>query len=117
MNNKLIAPAGLLMVAAMFAFVNNGEQTRQLSFNPDSGTQHRKLQSTYDTTVAPVPDAYAHVGNVWDPVVATDQPVFWYLAKCGGATFSTVVAKCLGVVQCSPKGDSTGKTIPPAPVS
>jgi hypothetical protein len=116
---SVIAPSGLLVAVSMFALMGNmSQQSReQLNFQPETQVQHRRLQGTYDTSVSEIPAAYMHAANVWDPLVASDQPVFWYLAKCGGATFASVVAKCLGVVQCSPKGDSTGKAIPSAPVS
>jgi hypothetical protein len=115
---NVIAPAGLLVAAAMFALMGSSSQrARQLSFQPESQVHNRRLERTYDTTVTGLPAAYGNVANVWDPLAGSDQPVFWYIAKCGGATFASVVAKCLGVVQCSPKGDSTGKVIPSAPVS
>jgi hypothetical protein len=77
--------------------------------------QHRLLLQSYDTSDTKVPSMYSHVANVWTAPEPSDQAVFWYVAKSGGATFSSIVAKCLGIVQCSPKGDFTGKAIPNAP--
>jgi hypothetical protein len=121
MMNKFHLSAGCILLIGLNAFLNSGLYSgginKQIYFNVEEELEHRQLQdaTVYDTSEVAVPLSYTHVANVWDPVGQTDQPVFWYLAKCGGATFSTIIAKCLGLVQCSPKGDSTGKTILNAP--
>lgn len=89
-------------------------KSRQLSFVPDD-SRHRKLAGSYDTTIATSPAEYDNSAYVWEGIAGTDQPIFWYIGKSGGATFSSIIAKCLGVTQASPKGDSTGKVIPMAP--
>ena len=113
---KYIIPAGFILLIGLNAVFNGGKQAqgRQLKFQADDST-HRRLNGAYDISETEVPATYVHTKNVWDPIAPSDQPVFWYIGKCGGATFASIVAKCLGVVQCSPKGDSTGKIIPSAP--
>ncbi len=119
--NKFQLPAACVLLIGLNALLNSGlnsgRSDKQLYFNAEEELDHRELQvfSEYNTFVEEVPISFSNVANVWDPVGQTDQPVFWYIAKCGGATFSTIIAKCLHVVQCSPKGDSTGKMIPNAP--
>ena len=119
--NKFQLSAACVLLIGLNALLNSGltsgRRDKQLYFNVEEEPDHRQLQvsSEYNTSEVAVPITYYHVANVWEPVGLTDQPVFWYISKCGGATFSTIVAKCLDVVQCSPKGDSTGKVIPNAP--
>jgi hypothetical protein len=112
--NKYLLASGFLLLIGLNTFLNSGKGNDELKFKVDD-QENRKLQGSYDTSSVALPPAYDNVANVWEPLAPTDQPVFWYISKCGGATFSSIIAKCLAVVQCSPKGDSTGKNIPAAP--
>ena len=64
----------------------------------------RSLALSYDTSsTLTIPSFYDNAANVWEtPVIAQDQPFFWYVPKAGGSTLSKIFTFCLDFVSCSP---------------
>jgi hypothetical protein len=113
-NKKKYFSVGLGVVAlATFMNFNGGGN----NLNNESDSDRRRLLNGYDDSLANLPSYTDNFANVWDPFQPTDQAIFWYIGLAGGQTFTNIAAKCLGLTQCSPKGDANGTEIPPAPVS
>ena len=75
-----------------------------LSDSSSGGGVRRSLALSYDTSsTLPLPPFYDNAANVWEtPVIAQDQPFFWYVPKAGGSTLSKIFTFCLDFVSCSP---------------
>lgn len=69
-----------------------------------TGVRRSLAGLTYDTSsTLTIPSFYDNAANVWEtPVIAQDQPFFWYVPKAGGSTLSKIFTFCLDFVSCSP---------------
>ena len=74
-----------------------------------TGGVRRSLSLSYDTSMAQtLPSFYDNAANVWEsPVIAQDQPFFWYVPKAGGSTLSKIFTFCLDFISCSPMAIET----------
>jgi hypothetical protein len=93
------------------------DETKVQVTSVEESNDQRSLDNRYDESTSSLPAFTDSFTNVWDPIQASDQPIFWYIGLAGGQTFTSIAAKCLGLVQCSPKSPGNGTQIALAPVS
>jgi hypothetical protein len=70
------------LVGASYMFGGNGIITSDNSIaERNLAPGSRSLATAYDTTATFLPSWTSTFANVWDPILSTDTPTFWYETK------------------------------------
>ena len=70
------------LVGATYMFGGNGIITSDNSIaERNLAPGSRSLATAYDTTATFLPSWTSTFANVWDPILPTDTPTFWYETK------------------------------------
>jgi len=93
---KLIPALLVLSIGATYVIQNFREISSLEASNYKALQSHRNL--AYDTSTSALPSWTSNLADVWDPMLPTDTPTFWYETKGGGTTISYTFSFCLGIV-------------------
>jgi hypothetical protein len=91
---KLLLPMFVCVVGAAYVVSKSSTKTQKAYFNPERNLEQgrRSLAGPYDETInGNLPAWTSAYANVWDPIISTDTPTYWYVNKVGsGKNYSSL---------------------------
>ena len=115
LRRMVLVVSGFCLFAMYFGRSSPSDQHNVVArslYASSSAAASRSLYTPYDTSTAvTLPTWTDNLADVWDPVLATDTPLYWFIPKAGGTTIVKIFSFCLGLVLASNKGIQTGNTV------